>query len=52
MVDTCEVNKLTNEAPTRSAPEVTLVVPTFNERDNIAPLLDLVAHALQGISGN
>ena len=49
MVDTCEVNKLTNEAPTRSAPEVTLVVPTLNERDNIAPLLELVAHALEGI---
>ena len=31
-------------------PEVTVVVPTFNERDNIAPLLDLVAAALDGIA--
>ena len=24
------------------APELTLVIPTFNEKDNIAPLLDLL----------
>jgi dolichol-phosphate mannosyltransferase len=31
------------------APELTLVVPTFNERDNIAPLVELVAATLAGV---
>ncbi len=31
-----------------TAPELTIVVPTFNERDNIRPLLDLIAKALDG----
>lgn len=31
-----------------TAPELTIVVPTFNERDNIRPLLDLIAKALGG----
>jgi dolichol-phosphate mannosyltransferase len=31
------------------APELTLVVPTFNEHDNVAPLVDLVAVALAGV---
>jgi dolichol-phosphate mannosyltransferase len=31
-----------------TAPELTIVVPTFNERDNIRPLLDLIARALVG----
>jgi dolichol-phosphate mannosyltransferase len=30
-------------------PELTLVVPTFNERDNIAPLVELVAATLAGV---
>jgi dolichol-phosphate mannosyltransferase len=30
-------------------PELAVVVPTFNERDNIKPLLELVASALDGI---
>lgn len=34
----------------RAAPELTIVVPTFNERDNIRPLLDLIAKALDGDS--
>jgi dolichol-phosphate mannosyltransferase len=31
-------------------PELTLVLPTFNERENVAPLVELVAAALAGIS--
>ena len=31
-----------------TAPELTIVVPTFNERDNIRPLLDLIVKALDG----
>jgi dolichol-phosphate mannosyltransferase len=29
-------------------PELTVVVPTFNEKDNVAPLIDLIAEVLQG----
>ncbi len=36
--------------PARAVPELTIVVPTFNERDNIRPLLDLIARALDGDS--
>ena len=32
-----------------TAPELTLVIPTFNEKDNVAPLLDLLISALRGI---
>jgi dolichol-phosphate mannosyltransferase len=32
------------------SPELTVVVPTFNERDNIAPLLNLIAAALDGVA--
>ncbi|MCC6008679.1 MAG: glycosyltransferase family 2 protein [Rhodobacteraceae bacterium] len=32
------------------APEVTIVVPTFNERENIRPLTDLVEAALPGVA--
>jgi dolichol-phosphate mannosyltransferase len=31
------------------APELALVVPTLNERDNVAPLVELVAAALAGV---
>jgi dolichol-phosphate mannosyltransferase len=31
------------------APELTVVVPTFNEHDNVAPLIELLASALEGI---
>ncbi|MEN3976234.1 glycosyltransferase family 2 protein [Emcibacter sp. SYSU 3D8] len=34
----------------RAPPELTIVVPTFNERDNIRPLLGLIAKALKGDS--
>lgn len=37
------------EAPL-SAPDLTVVVPTFNERENITPLLDRLASVLAGIS--
>jgi dolichol-phosphate mannosyltransferase len=40
----------TTTAALAQAPERTLVVPTFNERDNIAPLLDLVTSALRGVN--
>lgn len=36
--------------PARTVPELTIVVPTFNERDNIRPLLELIAKALDGES--
>lgn len=29
-------------------PELSVVVPVFNERDNVAPLLDEIVHALRG----
>ena len=32
-----------------AGPELVVVVPTFNERDNVAPLLGNLAHALAGI---
>jgi dolichol-phosphate mannosyltransferase len=32
-----------------SVPEVTIVVPTFNERDNVSPLLELIGAALAEI---
>lgn len=32
-----------------SAPELSVVVPTFNEHDNVEPLLDKLAAALRGI---
>ena len=30
--------------------DLTVVVPTFNERDNIGPLVDLLTKALEGRS--
>jgi dolichol-phosphate mannosyltransferase len=35
--------------PEVAAPELVVVIPTFNERDNIAPLLDKLARALVGV---
>ena len=32
------------------SPSLTVVIPTFNERGNIAPLVERLAHALDGIS--
>lgn len=34
----------------RPAPELTVVVPTFNERDNIAPLIESLEAALAGVA--
>jgi hypothetical protein len=51
MDETCALKKEVYEAALRVAPELTLIVPTFDERENIVPLLDLVARALQGING-
>ena len=31
------------------APELAVVVPTFNEHDNVAPLIELIASALEGV---
>lgn len=42
-----EAMTITGSAMT--APELTLVIPTFNEKDNVAPLLDLLISALRGI---
>jgi dolichol-phosphate mannosyltransferase len=36
-------------APEVMAPELVVVIPTFNERDNIAPLIDKLARALEGV---
>ncbi|MGO8919235.1 MAG: glycosyltransferase [Stellaceae bacterium] len=30
-------------------PELTVVVPTFNEHDNVAPLIELIASTLEGV---
>ena len=35
--------------PRLRAPELTIIVPTFNEAENIAPLVDRIAAALVGI---
>ena len=37
-------------ATSSGAPDLTIVVPTFNERDNIRPLLDLIARTMNGDS--
>src|SRR5258706_7944738 len=46
-----EANSLQPPAPRWSgdAAELTVIVPTFNERDNIGPLVDLLEQALTGI---
>ncbi len=36
-------------AVTARAPELSVIVPTFNERDNVAPLVELVHVALAGV---
>jgi dolichol-phosphate mannosyltransferase len=35
---------------TEPAPELCVVVPAYNERDNVAPLIDLLREALDGIA--
>jgi len=50
---------LLQEAPTpeahapasaRGAPELAIIIPTLNERDNVAPLIELIEEALPGIA--
>ncbi len=39
-----------NRLPTVSAPELTVVVPCYNERDNVAPMVEKLESALDGIT--
>lgn len=45
-----QIAVLAPQPTARTAPELTIVVPTFNERDNIRPLLELIARTLGGDS--
>jgi len=38
------------ESPVSAGPELTLVIPTLNERDNIGPLVDLLDAVLESVS--
>jgi hypothetical protein len=38
------------ESPVTAGPELTVVVPTLHERDNIGPLVDLLDAALDRVS--
>jgi dolichol-phosphate mannosyltransferase len=38
------------ESPVSAGPELTLVIPTLNERDNIGPLVDLLDAVLEAVS--
>jgi dolichol-phosphate mannosyltransferase len=38
------------ESPVSAGPELTLVIPTLNERDNIGPLVDLLDAVLKSVS--
>jgi dolichol-phosphate mannosyltransferase len=38
------------EAAAAQAPELSVIVPTLNERENIAPFLELLASALDGVA--
>jgi dolichol-phosphate mannosyltransferase len=38
------------ERPVTEGPELTVVIPTLNERDNIGPLVDLLNKALEAVS--
>jgi dolichol-phosphate mannosyltransferase len=40
---------MTTDAPTEAAPDLTIVIPTFNERDNLAPLVAKLDVALDGV---
>jgi dolichol-phosphate mannosyltransferase len=41
--------RLDEAGATARAPELSVIVPTFNERDNVAPLVELVHAALAGV---
>jgi dolichol-phosphate mannosyltransferase len=43
-------NAAFQQAGTEPAPELAIVVPTYNERENVALVVELVADALDGIS--
>src|SRR6516165_1879263 len=54
-VDLNRANDLTTvsrsqKSPVAEGPELTIVVPTLNERDNIEPLIDLLDAALDAVS--
>ena len=38
------------ESSVTAGPELTLVIPTLNERDNIGPLVDLLDAVLEAVS--
>lgn len=42
------VPKLASDPQHSTTPELTIVVPTYNERDNVRPLVDLLEKALEG----
>ncbi len=37
-------------APALKGPELTVISPTFNERDNVAPLIEKLSQALEGVA--
>jgi dolichol-phosphate mannosyltransferase len=49
MVMTRELRAVSAFEALRSAPELTVVVPTLNERDNVSDLIERIAAALQGV---
>ncbi|MBM3769586.1 MAG: glycosyltransferase [Acidobacteria bacterium] len=40
---------LADAGPTSGPPELAVVVPTLNERDNVGPLIERLESALEGI---
>ncbi|HEV2547073.1 MAG TPA: glycosyltransferase family 2 protein [Stellaceae bacterium] len=44
-----EARRIEVAAAVARAPELTVVVPTFNERDNVEPLLELLASVLEDV---
>jgi hypothetical protein len=45
-----EVNTLERARIAQNIPTLSIIVPTFNERDNIPFLLDKIEEALEGIT--
>lgn len=48
--DTSEESRLRDAWLSADTPDLTVVVPTFNERPNVEPLVELLAAALDGIA--
>ena len=44
-----QINAFERAKLTLHVPELAIVVPTFNERDNVIPLLEKIDTALQGV---